>query len=174
VPNWCYNELHVGITADRDADAIMQQIKRRCAGTSKDGKEINFDFKRIVPPPDTPAYRDEPDQETARKDPTWWYNWNYANWGTKWNCTHHGKWEGNVIRFDTAWAPPYPIVMELSMMFEDVVFALRFDEPGCDFAGDYICINGEVVVKNDRHSVPDLDWLIECALDEHTSQENPE
>ena len=171
MPNWCYNELHVGIAADRDVATIMQQIKDRCAGTTEDGKEIVFDFSSIVPPPDDPAYRDEPDQATAKKSPNWWHDWNCEHWGTKWNCTHHGKWENEVIRFDTAWSPPFPIVLELSKMFKDVVFALRYDEPGMGFGGDYICINGEEAFKDERSSVPDMDWLIENALDEHASKE---
>lgn len=41
-----------------------------------------------------------------------WYNWNQANWGTKWNAynTRHIMYSRGVLEltFDTAWTPPYP------------------------------------------------------------------
>lgn len=115
----------------------------------EDGKQIALDFSRIVPPPDDPAYRDIPDQKTAKKSPYWWYSWNVENWGTKWNSAD-SLWEDDMLTFNTAWSPPFPIAQELSKLFEDVVVHLRFEEGGMDFAGDYIYVNGRLHSSNDR------------------------
>lgn len=167
MPNWCSNELYIGIEADRDVAAITQQIKERCAGTVENGEETVLDFRNIVQPPDTPSYRDEPDQKTAKQNYDWWYNWNVKNWGTKWN-SQGARWSADdtVINFDTAWSPPLPIVLELSKLFEDVVFALRYEEGGMAFAGDYVCVNGKVHFEHTRETLPWLDGIIDDALDE--------
>lgn len=44
-----------------------------------------------------------------------WYDWSYANWGTKWGAysVYFDK-ENNVIEFDTAWSCPLPILDKLA------------------------------------------------------------
>ena len=47
-----------------------------------------------------------------------WYDWNTANWGTKWNAgdveiTRDGK-DGMKVTFQTAWGPPLPIFEKLA------------------------------------------------------------
>lgn len=61
------------------------------------------DFAKIIPPPDTPAYRDEPNQQAVRKLPDHWYNWNTKYWGTKWNCYSCKKISDTEYEFQTAW-----------------------------------------------------------------------
>lgn len=179
MPNWCHNELHFGIAADRDVATIMQQIKERCAGTREDGKQVALTFSRIVPPPDDPAYRDIPDQKTAKKSPLWWYDWNVKNWGTKWDCADSlwGATESeDMLTFNTAWSPPFPIAQELSKLFEDVVVHLRFEEGGMDFAGDYIYVNGHLHFSNDREYdefyCPHDEGIIEHLLSELSNKDH--
>lgn len=50
-----------------------------------------------------------------------WYDWRVANWGTKWNAVdsdYDEKMES--IKFDTAWAIPYPIIAKIADENPDV------------------------------------------------------
>jgi hypothetical protein len=89
-----------------------------------------IDFERIVPPPDTPAYRDEPAQEAVKEDPDWWYTWNREHWGTKWNACDSELYATNCIRFQTAWTAPVPVIQALSDLYPDVEFLLESEDPG--------------------------------------------
>lgn len=49
-----------------------------------------------------------------------WYEWNIANWGTKWNAcrqeievTKSGNSAVLEITFDTAWSPPIPVIEKI-------------------------------------------------------------
>lgn len=69
------------------------------------------DFKKIIPPPDTDAYKDKPSQEIAKDSPTWWYQWNINNWGTKWSGYSYERLAVNVFTFETAWSS-VPVIIE--------------------------------------------------------------
>ena len=63
-----------------------------------------------------------------------WYEWNIANWGTKWNSgelemTREDK-NTLTARFDTAWSPPRPIFARLS---EDYNVRVEVD---CEIEGE--------------------------------------
>ena len=60
-----------------------------------------------------------------------WYDWSNKNWNTKWNVTN----DANIDRknnteirvyFQTAWDAPYPVLEELSKMF-DVKIMHRYE-----------------------------------------------
>jgi hypothetical protein len=50
-----------------------------------------------------------------------WYDWCIDNWGTKWNATE-GTIGENYLEFETAWDPPFPVIMELSRRFPELIF----------------------------------------------------
>lgn len=114
MPNHITNSLEI-----THADAKKITWLKKCFIT--DGEDAaNLDFAKIIPPPNSKAYKDLPDQETAKKSPDWWYNWNCEHWGTKWN-SYHGKIIQQskykiVCQFDTAWGPPEPIFAKLEEM----------------------------------------------------------
>lgn len=62
-----------------------------------------------------------------------WYDWNTANWGTKWNASETDVDEKRQrIEFDTAWDMPRPILQEIANKFDiDVTGVAIFegDEP---------------------------------------------
>jgi len=69
-----------------------------------------------------------------------WYDWAVSEWGTKWNAGdvtqgHVGA-NGFVIYFDTAWAPPVPVIEALIDRFPDAEIKLTYMEPGVGFAGE--------------------------------------
>lgn len=139
MPNWCNN----GITL-RHADPAM--IDRAVKG--KDGLLMEF-----IPTPqellDTVAGFLGEDQRAAHeaqqranlekygaKD---WYDWNVANWGTKWDFALDNveRPDANTVTaaFDSAWAPPigaYNKLLELGFEIEAFYY-----EPGMAFAGKY-------------------------------------
>lgn len=52
-----------------------------------------------------------------------WYDWNRRNWGTKWNA-YQVAWvdEPSVLGFQTAWAPPHPVIAALAAAHPDIEF----------------------------------------------------
>lgn len=82
-----------------------------------------------------------------------WYDWNIANWGTKWaprvedfdfnDDATDGQWRVE-IRYDTAWAPPTKLMAKLSKLFPTLMFHTTFDEESQAFIGCEIFVNGEV------------------------------
>jgi len=86
MPNWCDNSVTITHSDKSKIDAIE-------AGLSKEQYEF---FQTIRPRPAT-----EEDN---------WYEWNIANWGTKWDASII-DWERTgekeiYVSFDTAWSPP--------------------------------------------------------------------
>lgn len=51
---------------------------------------------------------------------TTWYDWCYANWGTKWNAYRFDFIDEDTIRFETAWSNPEPVMRKLSEMYPEV------------------------------------------------------
>jgi hypothetical protein len=88
----------------------------------------------------------------SKKDevmPDWWH-WRVNNWGTKWNLSpddigFEEKPGSMTYSFDTAWAPPEPVIQRLSEMFPDANILLSFYEPGCIGRGSITYKGGDVV-----------------------------
>lgn len=107
--------------------------------------------------------------------PDWWYNWNVANWGTKWNCGDvwndredtGDSTEGRTsYNFDTAWSPAEPVVLALSGLFPTLVITHRYCEGGMGYAGQVIYHGGNEVSRDEFSSendrLPDEAWLVEA------------
>lgn len=80
--------------------------------------------------------------------PLFWWNWNIANWGTKWSVggddVHIGTHEKYAfVNFDTAWSPPMRIVEALSAKYPDVVVHIKYAEMGMGFIGENTFVGGE-------------------------------
>ena len=77
-----------------------------------------------------------------------WYEWACENWGTKWNAMD-ASWGNDHVSFETAWAPPIPVLEDLAKELGsgfDVRFLIEADgeyvtrvspetgfDPHCDF-----------------------------------------
>lgn len=86
-------------------------------------EEETLDFHKIIPQPDNVFKGDLGEKEKIfckeNKIPDW-YTWNVNNWGTKWGA-YEGKMhlvEKNELHFEfqTAWAPPEPIIEKLEQL----------------------------------------------------------
>lgn len=103
------------------------------------------DFSKVIPPPDHPAYRDEPNQEAVRDSPFWWYNWNCDNWGTKWNAYSCTKEAENIYFFETAWSSVPEIITVMSLAFPAVSFQYDYaDEDTGSNTGSFTFLAGEM------------------------------
>ena len=75
-----------------------------------------------------------------------WYGWSRDNWGTKWNAYSQELREDGVIKFETAWSTPEPVICALSRMFPDAQFDVRYaDEDFGHNVGEYTYVDGEMV-----------------------------
>lgn len=81
--------------------------------------------------------------------PLFWWNWNIANWGTKWGVggddVSIGK-SGNsaFVSFDTAWSPPIRILERLSAKYPDLVVHIKYAEMGMGFIGENEFVAGNI------------------------------
>ena len=103
--------------------------------------------------------------------PDWWYNWNVANWGTKWNCgevwhdrtTEQITEVGNTsYNFDTAWSPAEPVIAALAEQFPTLTITHRYCEGGMAYAGQVIYLNGEEISRDEYgggDGLPDEAWF---------------
>ena len=85
-----------------------------------------------------------------------WYNWNVANWGTKWDADVYHM-ESNLLTepnssavtlkvgFNTAWSPPTSWFNALCDILrdEEVSMEIRYSEEGMGFAGTHYFNSGE-------------------------------
>jgi hypothetical protein len=146
MPNDCYNYLEA---PDGDVSLLADYISTAKSAYS-DYPDVHLDFQKILPMPK------ELEGTTAPSDGPNWYNWCLANWGTKWN-----SYDGNVtesgISFNTAWAPPVPVIVELSKQIGKPL-RLIYDEPGMNFCGEVLAEPDGSFVDNcyeDRMTAPD-------------------
>jgi hypothetical protein len=78
-----------------------------------------------------------------------WYEWSYANWGTKWNAYEMEENEDDKILFNTAWSSPISLIRNLSEMFPDVEISLRFaDEDFGHNCGEVTFLSGNAIQEN--------------------------
>jgi len=102
--------------------------------------------------------------------PDWWYNWNVANWGTKWNCGevwHDRADDMNTAgrtsyNFETAWSPAERVVHALSGLFPTLTISHRYCEGGMGYAGEVMYHSGNEISRqeysSEYDSLPDEAW----------------
>lgn len=104
------------------------------------------DFEKILPPPNDPAYRDEPSQESARHSKSWWHTWNVENWGTKWNSYGCKKESDSIFIFQTAWSGVPDLIKKMSKDFPDVEIVYDyFDEDTGANTGSFVFKRGKAI-----------------------------
>lgn len=110
MPNYVHNYLYLHIPNPVSRRKFLAEIagEKRC-----------IDFEKIIPPP-ADMFRgnlgEAERRECAEKGVPTWLDWQTKNWGTKWNSLEPNvniKKDGLLIRFQTAWQPPYPVIAKL-------------------------------------------------------------
>ena len=125
---------------------------------------------------------DDPDKEQKQKNiedhgAVDWYEWCCTNWGTKWGdnqthlvhedlCTPFSTADDTevslkkiMLRFDTAWSPPIEGMDVVSTKYPDIMFDLRYWEPGMGFQGYKIYGSGECQGEATMDYMEDADMV---------------
>ena len=139
MPNHCYNRVTIYGEDLVQIKEIKEKLER---------EETCFDFNCHIPIPNelggTTAPPRDPDSSEAKRlrkqhGHDNWYDWCVENWGTKWNSYDSEFIDEDEDRleysFNTAWAPPEPIIHKLRELYPDVGITAFYDEPGMEFAG---------------------------------------
>ena len=99
-----------------------------------------------------------------------WYDWQVANWGTKWdvggeNCSDDLEDGELTLGFDSAWGPPIEAYVKMTELgFEIVAY---YYEPGMGFCGSWVngadvCINIPVTSAEAEKVIPeDIDDMFD-------------
>ena len=137
MPNHCENELFMNGDPG-DIEEVFAYMKT---------ENNEFDFNQLIPYPQKYKEMDDERQRLGYEDfhkkygkeakdgfNAGGYDWCVDNWGTKWNAYSIFR-DGSSVRFDTAWAPPEPIIMALAKKFPMVSFHHEYFEGGVGFAG---------------------------------------
>jgi len=93
-----------------------------------------------------------------------WYGWQNANWGTKWNAYEQCSIDEDVIEFQTAWSTPFSLLVNLSLMFPEVTFEVRYADEDFGYnVGEFTLLGGDEILTN----IPDggSDEAYEMAMD---------
>ena len=147
-------------------DSKMEEISNKLYTTKgkEADEEIFVDFGNIIPMPEelrgavSPSRKAENESEEQHNERinnliekyghSSWYDWNCANWGTKWNAYHSivGR---DSFEFQTAWSHPFPFMEQLSNTFPTVRFEVKYaDEDIEQNIGSYVMENGDIVEDN--------------------------
>jgi hypothetical protein len=138
MPNWCSN----GITL-RHADPAMIERVVKSDGLLMEflptPQELLDTVSGFVGEDKQAAHEAQMESNLEKYGYTDWYNWNIANWGTKWdvNLDSINRVDANTVEasFESAWSPPttaYERLMELG--FEITAY---YYEPGMCFVGKW-------------------------------------
>ena len=130
MPNWCFNSI---VTEPK----VLDYMKRE-----DENGEVVYDFNKVIAQPEDLGEN--------------WYNWNVANWGTKWNCSYPNRLEDNVLDFETAWSPPMPIYFDLSSIFPDIEIEVFIREEGMGYCETMTFLNGDIISEVDHT------WATDC------------
>ena len=152
MPNWCANNAEF---YNEDVAKVNELEARLKNLTDEDGL---FSFFVKIP----------------AEEKENWYDWNTANWGTKWEASvySHERTDDNTIRvnFDTAWCPPIALYEFLSQNTDWYTEATYY-ESGMAFIGK---VSGEFDECYTIDDVGSLDDIPEELLEEYNVREQME
>lgn len=168
MPNWVSNNLFVS-GKSKDVDKFVKFVQRTKDEATDEFDETPLCFQKIIPRPASQSSN--------------WYEWNIANWGTKWGaCRAEAEidvYEGSAIyRFDTAWSFPEPIIRALIKKFKKLEFSINAIEESNSFWTEVEGNNGKIIsfeygefdtcadyqkFNQSHHYCPECDeWTDEC------------
>ena len=147
MPNWCNN--HISIT---HSDPAM--IDKIVEGQDKGILHTIIPCPQELMDDDLTTWSRGPEQDARDAKKALlkekygyesWYDWNCANWGTKWDlcepCVTRVTPNTVEISADTAWAPPMAAYESMTAAGYEVV--AHYYEPGMCFAGVYTSEDGD-------------------------------
>lgn len=149
MPNWNTNKLVISNLSNEEVSELTKQIK---------AEEL---LTHYVPQPEGISFSVRDEDEEAKVNLDLYgvkdgYNWNLANWDTKWDiCDASVSSSGDeiVAYFNTAWSAPIEGLRRVSEKFPNATFVLTYYETGCDFCGATYFKDG-VVEESDADITP--------------------
>lgn len=140
-------EVADGLTRNYTEEEIAENRRQHAATKARveaRGETYNYpledmsgrivDFNLVIPEPDNIFHGGCNGQHPHINEDgvvlVCWYEWCPKNWGTKWNAYDHSV-EPQPddlceVRFDTAWAHPYPVIEALSAKFPDEIIEVKY------------------------------------------------
>jgi hypothetical protein len=119
----------------------FDEQEKRIANGELTEHEKNWGISRGL----TQKLADEYRQKFGATD---WYEWQNANWGTKWNACDSMEFD-NVIEFNTAWSTPFALLLTLSEKYPEVTINVRYADEDFGYnVGEYTLEGGEEVDEN--------------------------
>lgn len=153
MPNWCENVLEVTAPSPEKLEELKDLLL---------SDEGDFTFAKTVPAPDDIYQGPLGSKEREEYGEKNWYDWNIANWGSKWDASDSSvDINEHTIRiaFETAWAPPEAWLISTSSIIPDSEFTLIYSEPGMSFSGFSRYLNGELLEEEHYDEVNYSIWL---------------
>ena len=171
MPNHITNVLEF-VAETKESIKELQEFVRSDSPQEEgaDPNAASFDFEKIVPPPANLFREDmtlEKERDLAEQGIPTWYDWNRQNWGTKWNAYSHDnpdRWmtvaqEDTLhcwrISFNTAWAPPTPVIEALMRRFPDVLLRHTWHDEGGG-GGILMYHKGELIYDVEEDESPEI------------------
>jgi hypothetical protein len=133
MPNWVFNYVDV----DGDKKELVRLKETMAKPTPFEEGDSVFNFHNIVTIPADKVEEYNTANGWANGERTGdtefnWYNWNLANWETKWNAREATLTEDNsgALRyyFETAWSPVNDLLLLLSEQFPTLEFVYEYEE----------------------------------------------
>ena len=154
MPNWCNNNFAIAGSTESIKDLWESaQAAKGLLQAIMPMPEILEGTTSPAPADLDPVLRQTMIAQTGYDN---WYDWQVANWGTKWDVDLEGleyvdNGDGTASIsgwFDSAWAPPIGAYEQLADDFDSCVIECSYYEPGMDFAGFWSSEDGDEYIDN--------------------------
>lgn len=137
-------DLKTGLFHQRDKEDVLG-LPEGYEMEISPARNVFPDFEKIIPPPDTEEYKAVANSENMHNSNNW-YNWNRANWGTKWNSYEHNKEAFNVFTFETAWSGVPNLIKKMSESFPEVEILYEYADEDTGYnCGEITFLKGEII-----------------------------
>jgi len=160
MPNWCFNTLTVDATTE-GGKALVEAFRPKYKYEDSDGLYAR-PFQDLMPCPDAlhcdaGFFGEGTDKEKemlaiyasnkANHGYAHWYDWQVANWGTKWDLADLSvdRTERTIfLNYNTAWSPNIPFWTYFSKVYPSLKIVHNYLEEGMCFIGEAEYQDGEV------------------------------
>jgi len=151
MPNWCFNTLTIDATTE--GGKVLAEAFRPKYKYEDSNNLYARPFQDLMPCPEelhiTAGYSGDKEKQTelealyeankAKHGYAHWYDWQIANWGTKWDARVEDYQDDNpkdvMVYFDTAWSPPTEFFKFFADKYPDARFENEYNEEGMQFEG---------------------------------------
>lgn len=162
MPNWFNFTLDVSGKKE-DVQEFVQNVK---GSKHYDTEGYEFDFNHFIPQPDNifrGALGNKEEEYCKENSLPNWYNWNIANWGTKWNASVDDSYVVADIpnpysyRYDmrTAWADPRPVIIKMIETYPDLDFEISGEEESNSY-GIYVSTFEDVFLEEEPTLIDEM------------------